>query len=168
MSRPVVAVLNTSEDAVSLVRLCLERAGFLVVAAFTHLFRDGKLNFHQFIVEHRPTVIVYDIAVPYEQNWALFQYFSTRPICRDIQFVVTTTNAAQVREIAGADLMLHELVGKPYDLEQIVRAVNEAAHARPIGKNFGADRRAAERRVQSGDRRQRGDRRRAERVLRES
>jgi hypothetical protein len=45
--------------------------------------------------------------------------------------VLTTTNAAQVQKIAGADEHLHEIVGKPYDLGEVVRAVKEAVRQRP-------------------------------------
>jgi DNA-binding NtrC family response regulator len=127
----VVAVFNTSEDTTDLLRVVLEQAGFVVVTGLTSHFRDGKLDFYSFMREHRPKVVVYDIAIPYEQNWALFQHFRSRPVSESVQFVVTTTNAAQVEKFAGAQHLL-EIVGKPYDLDALVRAVKDAAHARPL------------------------------------
>ena len=41
-------------------------------------------------------------------------------------FVVTTTNVHQLRKVAGPDQELHEIIGKPYDLEDIVGAVRKA------------------------------------------
>ena len=38
-------------------------------------------------------------------------------------FVVTTTNVGQLRKIAGQQQELHEIIGKPYDLDEVVRAV---------------------------------------------
>lgn len=122
----VVAVLNTSEDTTDLLRIVLETAGFVVVSAFTNHLRDGKLDFQSFMAEHQPKVVVYDVAIPYEQNWALFQHFRSRPAARGVRFVVTTTNAAQVQRIAGNE-RLFEIVGKPYDLDLVVRAVRDAA-----------------------------------------
>jgi hypothetical protein len=43
--------------------------------------------------------------------------------------VVTTTNAEQVRAFAGAE-PLHEIVGKPYDLDEVVNAVRAALASR--------------------------------------
>jgi CheY-like chemotaxis protein len=121
----VVAVFNTSEDTTDLLRIVLENAGFVVVTAFTNLLRDGRTDLEGFLRQHRPAVIVYDIAVPYEHNWRLYEHMRSTPACETIKFVLTTTNVRHVRALAG-DNVLHEIVGKPYDLDEIVRAVAEA------------------------------------------
>lgn len=128
---PVVAVFNTSEDTTDMLRVVLEHAGFVVVTAFTNKLRDGTTDFEAFMRQHRPQVIVYDIAIPYEENWRLFQHFRGIPACRGINFVVTTTHAGHVREIAGEETAILEIVGKPYDLDEIVRAVRDAIRERP-------------------------------------
>jgi DNA-binding NtrC family response regulator len=151
--RHVVIVLDSNEDTVNMLRIYLERSGFVVFGALTQLFRDGKLEFDRFVAEHQPRVIVYDVTVPYEQSWALFQYFRRRPVCRGVNFVLTTTNVARVEEIARPEQRVFEIVGKPYDLEQIVRAVKEAANERMIHDVAGDDRRVHERRMGPRDRR---------------
>jgi DNA-binding response OmpR family regulator len=120
---PVVAVFNTSEDTTDLLRYVLEHAGLVVVTAFTNRLRDGLLDYAAFMREHRPQVIVYDVAIPYEPNWRLFEHFRASPASEGVQFVVTTTNVAQLRRIAGGEPELHEIIGKPYDLDEVVRAV---------------------------------------------
>jgi DNA-binding response OmpR family regulator len=127
----VVAVFNTSEDTTSLLRVVLEQAGFVVVTAFTHALRDGKIDLETFMRQHRPKVVVYDIAIPYEQNWRLFQHIRSSPACEGVYFVLTTTNAAQVAKVAGPEQHLHEIVGRPLDLEEVVRAVRESSRRRP-------------------------------------
>jgi DNA-binding response OmpR family regulator len=129
---PVVAVLNTSEDTIDLLRIVLEQAGCIVVAAFTHHLRDGKIDFERFLQQHQPAVLIYDIAPPYEQSWRLFQHFRALPACRDVSWVVTTTNATYVKAIGGAEQQIHEIVGKPYDLKQLVRIVKAAARRRRV------------------------------------
>jgi|1186.fasta_scaffold226127_2 DNA-binding response OmpR family regulator len=122
-SSPVVAVFNTSEDTTDLLRFVLEHAGFTVVTAFTNRLRDAEVDFSAFMHEHQPAVIVYDVSIPYEQNWRLFEHFRDSPACRDVGFVITTTNVQQLRKVAGPGPELHEIIGKPYDLDAVVRSV---------------------------------------------
>jgi len=121
----VVAIFNTSEDTTDLLRIVFENAGFVVVTAFTNLLRDGKVDLEAFMRQHQPEVIVYDIAVPYEQNWRLFEHIRAAPACEGVSFVLTTTNVKHVRRLAG-DLEVHEIVGKPYDLDEILGALRQA------------------------------------------
>jgi CheY-like chemotaxis protein len=121
----VVAVFNTSEDTTDMLRVVLEQAGFVVICAFTHALRDGKVDLDALMRQHGPKVVVYDIALPYEANWRLFEHIQASPACRGVRFVVTTTNAAQVRKVSGQEVL--EIVGKPYDLNQVVEAVTQAA-----------------------------------------
>jgi CheY-like chemotaxis protein len=118
----VVAVFNTSEDTTDLLRIVFENAGFVVVTAFTNLLRDGKIDLEAFMRQHRPRVIVYDIAIPYDQNWRLYEHMRSAPACAGVSFVLTTTNLKHVAKLAG-NTQVHEIVGKPYDLDQLVEAV---------------------------------------------
>jgi DNA-binding response OmpR family regulator len=128
----VVAVFNTSADTTDMLRVVLEHAGFVVVTAFTTEIRDARIDLEAFMRQHRPQVVVYDIAIPYEQNWRLFQHIRASPACEGVHFVLTTTNVRQVEKVAGSEHTLHEIVGKPYDLDEIVRAVKDAAYERPV------------------------------------
>ena len=123
----VVAVFNTSPDTVDMLRLVLEHAGFIVVTAYTYELRDGDVDVEAFCRQHRPSVAVYDIALPYDANWRLFEHMRSLEALKDTQFVVTTTHEAHVRKIAGPNEELFEIVGKPYDLGLIVEAVKKKA-----------------------------------------
>ena len=52
-------------------------------------------------------------------------------VLRDYQFVLTSVNCAHVEGLVGKDEHVYEVVGKPHDLDLIVRAVKEAMRARP-------------------------------------
>jgi DNA-binding NtrC family response regulator len=128
----VVAVINTSPDVVDMLRITLEHAGIVVVSAFTWEIRDGEVDVDRFIRQHGPRVVVYDIAPPYEANWLLFEHIRAMPVMEQVQFIVTTTNARQVEQFAkGIGKRIYEIVGKPFDLGEIVTAVREALRARP-------------------------------------
>ena len=128
----VVAVLNTSPDVVDLLRLSLERAGIIVVSALTYEIREGTVNLQAFIEQHQPKAIVYDIAPPYDANWQLFQHTQRMPFMADRYFVLTATHKQQVARYAGAGQRIYEIIGKPFDLDEIVQAVREALKARPV------------------------------------
>ncbi len=125
-SAAVVAVFNTSEDTTDMLRVVLEQSGFVVVTAFTNALRDGKVDLEALMRQHRPAVVVYDVALPYDANWRLLEHIKASPACAGVQFVITTTNAVRLREVAGEDQQVLEIVGKPYDLGQLVKAVSEA------------------------------------------
>lgn len=123
---PVVALINSSPDVVDMIRITMEQAGIVLVSSMTHEIRDGEVDIEAFITQHDPKVILYDIAPPYEANWLLFQHISNMPAMKGRHFIVTTTNERHVRELAGTNQPLFEIVGKPYDLEQLASAVTEA------------------------------------------
>lgn len=123
---PVVALFNTSPDTVDLLRVVLEQAGFVVVSAFTFELREGKVDLALFLRQSNPHVVLYDIAPPYDANWALFQTLLANSPLQHYRYVITSTNAPYVQRLAG-DVRVHEVIGKPYDLGEIVRAVHLAA-----------------------------------------
>ena len=127
----VVAVCNTSPDTVDMLRLILQHAGIVVVSAFTFDIRDGKVDLAAFMREHRPKVIIFDVAPPYDANWQLLQHIKGAPAMQGVRWIVTSTNAAHVERLAGKDERVYEVVGKPYDLDRIVQATKEALRARP-------------------------------------
>jgi len=128
---PVVAVINSTQDIVDLLRVWIEQAGFVVVSTMTPKIRDGEVDVAEFIGHHDPLVIVYDIAPPYEPNWRLFEHVASLPVAAGRQFVLTSTNPKHVESLGGSHQNVYEIVGKRDDLDRIVQAVKEASRARP-------------------------------------
>lgn len=122
---PVVAIFNTSPDTIEMLRIVLEPVGYVVIGAYTYEIRDGDVDIEGMIEQHRPRLIIYDVAPPYERNWRLFEHISRMPALKGINFLITTTNLNQVRELAGPDREIYEIVGKPYDLGLVVQAVKD-------------------------------------------
>jgi DNA-binding response OmpR family regulator len=128
---PVVAVINSTPDITDMLRVTLEHAGFVVVTALTFEVREGQVDLEQFISQHQPRVVVYDLAPPYEPNWHLFEHVAAMPVMQGRQFVLTSTNPRHVERLAGRQHQIYEIVGKPFDLGQVAQAVKEAVRARP-------------------------------------
>jgi len=121
----VVAVINSSPDTIELLRVWLQMAGFVVVSTTTWQIRDGQVDLAAFLRQHQPGVLIYDIALPYDANWRLFRHLIGRPELEGLPYVITTTNIARLRAACGVETCF-EIVGKPYDLDQVVAAVRKA------------------------------------------
>jgi CheY-like chemotaxis protein len=127
----VAAIFNTSPDIVDLLRRAFEPAGIVTVSVLTHQIREGVVDVEGFLRQHNPDVVVYDIAPPYDANWQLFEHICRMEVMRKRPVVVTSINPRHVEQLAGKDEKVYEVVGKPLDLDQIVRAVKEGSRARP-------------------------------------
>jgi DNA-binding response OmpR family regulator len=125
-----VAVINSTSDITDMLRVAFEQAGYVVVTALTPEVRSGHVDFDVFMGQHRPRVVVYDISPPYEANYRMFEHLAAMPAARDSQFVLTSTNPRHVEQLGGLHQRVYEIVGKPYDIGEIVGAVREAARAR--------------------------------------
>jgi DNA-binding NtrC family response regulator len=128
-----VAVLNSSDDVVELLRVVLQQAGHRVVTAHLPDIKRGDIDLAQFVRQHDPLVIVYDIPVPYEQNWTFFKLVREAPAMQGRAFVLTTTHKVNLERLVGPTDAI-EIVGKPFDLNRVVEAVNRAA-ARTRGRD---------------------------------
>jgi CheY-like chemotaxis protein len=125
-----VAVLNTNDDVVELLRILFEQRGHAVVTAHVDAIKRSQMDIGAFVRLHRPDVVVYDIPPPYDTHWTFMNHVRTLPEFESIPFVLTTTNERRLREIVGRGPQLLEIVGKPYDLDQIAQAVEEALRER--------------------------------------
>src|SRR5215203_2502681 len=106
---PVVAVINSTEDIVDMLRIALEHAGLTVVSALTREIREGHTDLERFVQQHDPRVILYDVAPPYAPNWNLFQHIAHIPVMAGRQFIITSTNARQVERLAGPQQHVYEI-----------------------------------------------------------
>lgn len=128
-SAPLIAVMNSSADLVRILQIALEDDGFRTVTLVSTIVgrATGPLAF---LREHEPAAAVYSISPPYRESWEILQ--AVRRQWRGGRYVITTTNLGALRACVGpADAI--ELVGKPFDLDQITQALR-----RVLGERHGA------------------------------
>ena len=125
---PVVAVIDTSEDVVAFLTQVLAEEGYRPVAGYVTDFREGRQDLAAFLAAHRPAAIIWDIGFPYAPNWAFFQEAQASAAAQGGRFILTTTNKAALEDLVGPT-PTHELLGKPYDLDQLLTAVQQAVAA---------------------------------------
>jgi DNA-binding response OmpR family regulator len=128
---PVVAIVNTNPDLVRIMRISLEKSGFVVFEFHIEDIKLGAADADSLLKQHDPKVIVYDLAPPYDMNWRFLDHLRTATGFRGRQFVLTSVNARQAEEVVRGDESVYEVLGEEEDMAELVRAVKEASRVRP-------------------------------------
>lgn len=116
---PLIAVLNSSADLVRILQTALEEDGFHTVTLVSTI-ADGAAGPLAFLRTHQPAAAVCSISPPYRTSWDILQ--EIRQQWQDGHYVITTTNLGALRACVGpADAI--ELIGKPFDLDEITGAL---------------------------------------------
>ena len=126
---PSIAVFNSSEDTIEILKIALEEHGYAVASGHVSDIKKGQVDLLEFVKEHGPDVIIYDVALPYEENWRFLRLLQSSDFLKPLKWVITTTHKKRLQELVGDCGEVHEIVGKPYDLQQIVGAVKRACDA---------------------------------------
>jgi len=126
-AKQVVALFNASDDTVEMVQRMLDASGFdcLIGCHFADL-KKGTIDFARYLGEHQPQVVIFDISPPYKENWDFFKTLRDAKAMEGRGLVLTTTNKKRLDETVGKDSKAFEIVGKPYDLDQIKVAIHLA------------------------------------------
>jgi DNA-binding response OmpR family regulator len=122
-SAPVLAVVNSNDDLVGVLKDTLERKGFSVVTAHVRDFRTGPRDFGAFLDKHNPSVVIYDIAIPYEENWAFLQTLREHHETQRTSFVVTTVNHRVLTERVGPNEAIELQGGHADDLDPLLDVI---------------------------------------------
>src|SRR5262245_42806649 len=84
-----IAILNSSQDTIEVLRMALVGEGFGVVSAHVSSVKSGELDLLEFAERHTPDVFIYDIALPYEENWKFLRLLQSSEALKDIKWVLT-------------------------------------------------------------------------------
>jgi len=127
-SRPaVVAIINSNDDLVAILEENLKAGGYNVVSAHIAQIKTGKQDFPKFLRLHQPDVVIYDVAIPYQENWTFLMMLRHLPECHSIPFVITTVNKRALDEELGKKTDCVEIRGgHADDLQPVIDAVDAA------------------------------------------
>jgi DNA-binding response OmpR family regulator len=123
-----VAIVNSSEDTVEMLRTLLEQEGWETVQAHVDDIKRGRTDFLKYLETHDPQVIIWDVPPPYDQNWAFLQLVrSSRAMDGRVVIVTTTNKPALERFVGPTDAV--EIFTKPYDVEVLIDRITRKEKA---------------------------------------
>jgi DNA-binding response OmpR family regulator len=119
---PKIALINSSEDTVEMLRTLLEREGWETVQGHVDDIKRGRTDFLKYLESHDPQVLLWDVPPPYDQNWAFLQLVrSSRAMAGRVVIVTTTNKQALERFVGPTDAL--EIFTKPYDVEVLIDTI---------------------------------------------
>ena len=130
LGAPHVAVVDASEEISELLQLVLEDEGLRTVVVAASDVKRGRQHLETFLRGYDPPVVVWDIAIPYAENWADFLHIRDSAAGQGRRFVLTTTNPRALPSLVD-EAPAPEVVGKPFDLDALVGAVRRALGGAP-------------------------------------
>lgn len=117
-----VAVINSSEDTVEMLRTLLEREGWETVQGHVDDIKRGRTDFLKYLDTHDPQILIWDVPPPYDHNWAFLQLVRSSRAMKDRVVIVTTTNKQALERFVGPTDAL-EIFTKPYDVEMLIDTI---------------------------------------------
>ena len=130
-TRSVIALFNSSDDLLELLRMLFEDHGYLAVTGHINDLRKSSFDLQAFVAHHRPSVVLYDLIPPFERQWAFLDHLRTHSALKNLPFVLMSTNERLARSLASRDEQVIEVVGRPFEfpllLDAVKRALGQAA-----------------------------------------
>lgn len=123
-----VAVVNSSEDTVEMLRTLLEREGWEVVTAHVDDIKRGRYDFLQMLEGRDPRVVIWDVSPPYDQNWTFLKLVRSSRAMDERTVIVTTTNKPALERFVGPTDAV-EIFTKPYDVEVLIDRITRTLKA---------------------------------------
>jgi DNA-binding response OmpR family regulator len=115
--------LNSNDDILDALKITLNDAGFQAVGVHISDIKKGEPGILDLLAQHDPDIVVYDVAPPYDENWEYFKTITNLKEMNGRGVILTTTNIVALEKITGRTSAI-ELIGKPYDIQQILNAVH--------------------------------------------
>lgn len=129
ISPTTIAVLNTNPDVAEAIAETYRLEGHNVVVALIPTIKEKKIDMDDFFKEINPSFVIVDVSHPHEDGWNFFQQLRQLKSAEGRRFVVTTTGARILAEVAGPNLDA-PVVEKPYSIERLLEVISEGPQIR--------------------------------------
>jgi hypothetical protein len=119
-----IAVVNTSDEIAEVIEWAMRSAGWSSLRASPVDFKRGRIDLSGFLSEHDPSVLVWDVVVPLDENWAYCQAVQRDPAASGRRFILTTNDKRAFHQVA-AKVPALEFLATPSDIGQLCTAIRK-------------------------------------------
>jgi CheY-like chemotaxis protein len=119
----IVLVVEDEASIRDVITDILDERGFRVVSA------PNGAEALRWLDTVRPDVVVLDLLMPVMHGWAFMEAYADKTDGRAIPIVVVSVNPALPRSFYRFGV--REVVGKPFDVDRLIHAVEDALQAVP-------------------------------------
>ena len=121
-----LAILNDSPHVLKLLCDWFRQHGHQCATRMVAEMSQAHVEVQQFLNEHKPDVVVYDLPMPYAGvELDLLDVIRATPSLQSQPFVITTRNKRKLEQVIGATSAV-EITGEPKDLRRLLKAVETA------------------------------------------
>jgi len=123
---PVVAIVHQDQSVSAVLCALLEDEGYRCLPTLLPTPRHDDAELADLLDQQGATVVIYDVAPPYDVNWARLQRLRARNGGQAPTFVVVTTDRSLLEALRpAADGVA--VLAEPFALDELVAAVQRAA-----------------------------------------
>jgi CheY-like chemotaxis protein len=125
-----LAILNDSPHVLKLLCDWFRQNGHQCATQMVAEMPHAHVEVEQFIDEHKPDVVVYDVPMPFGSSWDLLDVIRLLPSLRSQSSVITRRNKRKLEQVVGRTSVV-EIAGQPEDLRRLLKAVEAAGTSAP-------------------------------------
>lgn len=112
--------IEDEPDMIDLVKLILERKGYLVIGA------AGGQEGLDIVREHLPDLVLLDLMMPDIEGWDVYQQMRAHEETKDIPVIVVTAKAQNIDKVLGLHIAkVDDYISKPFSPQELVEAVEK-------------------------------------------
>ena len=124
-SRRHVLCIDDERETVELIRLILERRGFIVVQA-----SSGEAGLRA-LRESRPDLVLLDLMTPDMDGWDVYQQIRSDSHSSGIPVMIVTARAQNIDRVIGRQIAkVDDYIVKPFSPKRLLDAVERALQER--------------------------------------
>ncbi len=116
-SKKIIAVVDDEPDILELVKINLNKAGFIA-----NTFENGS-SFFRFLKNKKPALVILDLMLPDTDGIEICKYLKQNEKYSDIPIIMLTAKTDEMDKILGLEIGADDYITKPFSTRELIARV---------------------------------------------